>query len=100
MNISTLGKLVVPHGWQGAGNCMHIRNRVDVTSQVVRLRVAQLGDDAGYYLFYEDVMERELNDLSFDTLDELYMQVAHEFSKQIADALRNEVEKAKGKSAN
>ncbi|MCE3017886.1 MAG: hypothetical protein ACK56W_10395 [Pirellula sp.] len=86
--MKTLGKIEVSELWRGKGNCRHVRNGVEVTQEVVFLHVAQLDGDIGFYLFYEGKDGNELNDLSFDTLDELFRQVEHEFAPEVAELLR------------
>ena len=70
-----------------------MRNGVDITSTITFLRVSQLAGDTGYYVFYENERSEKLNDLSFDTIDELLRQVKSEFSDEVEELLLTQLQR-------
>ena len=77
----------IPDPWIGQGKTRHARHGADVTSFVAEIRVMQLEGDAGYYIFYCDSHGGELNDLSFDTLEDVKQHLLFEFGPAIDDWL-------------
>ena len=78
-----LFEIILPLSKRGQGKTRHFRDGAEVSSQIAVLRIEQLDDGSGIYVFYLNEDGTELNDLYFDTLVEAQNHIEWEFEMDV-----------------
>ena len=78
-----VAEIRLPSHVVGRGQTRHFRDGELVSHRVSLLRIADYGDDSGFYIHYFDQEGNELNDLFFDSLAQAYDHIEWEFGMKV-----------------